>query len=429
MSKARDLASAAPAPAGVTSTELGYVDGVTSAIQTQLDAKTAKSTLTTTGDIYYASAANTPARLGIGTASQLLAVNSGATAPEWVTPSTVAESLGFTAGKNKIINGDFRINQRAFTSTTTATYGFDRFVLSASDGTVTYTPQTFTPGAAPVAGYEAINFAQIETTGQTSTTAIAGLIQRIEDVRTLAGQTATVSFYAKANSGTPNILAGLNQNFGSGGSPSAVVVTVGTVQAITTSWARYSFTIAVPSISGKTIGTTGNTSFLAAAIYVSGGSTSNAPTVGIQSNTFQIWGVQVEAGSTATAFQTATGTIQGELAACQRYYYRAKAGSQSLFGGGQAYSTTNSTIIVPYPVQMRITPTALEQSGTASHYGVYKADGSLATCSAVPAQSSLGNTENQGLVLSTVSSGLTGGNSAPLASLNSNAFLGWSAEL
>ena len=84
MTKARDIASAAPAPSTVSATELGYVDGVTSAIQTQLDAKTAKSTLTTTGDIYYASAANTPARLGIGTASQLLAVNSGATAPEWV---------------------------------------------------------------------------------------------------------------------------------------------------------------------------------------------------------------------------------------------------------------------------------------------------------------------------------------------------------
>jgi hypothetical protein len=83
MTKARDIASAAPAPAGVTSTELGYVDGVTSAIQTQVDAKTAKSTLTTTGDIYYASSANTPARLGIGTAGQVLKVNSGATAPEW----------------------------------------------------------------------------------------------------------------------------------------------------------------------------------------------------------------------------------------------------------------------------------------------------------------------------------------------------------
>ena len=83
MTKARDIASATPAPSTVSATELGYLDGVSSAIQTQLDAKTAKSTLTTTGDIYYASAANTPARLGIGTAGQVLKVNSGATAPEW----------------------------------------------------------------------------------------------------------------------------------------------------------------------------------------------------------------------------------------------------------------------------------------------------------------------------------------------------------
>jgi hypothetical protein len=49
MTKARNIASAAPAPAGVTSTELGYVDGVTSAIQTQVDAKapSASPTLTT----------------------------------------------------------------------------------------------------------------------------------------------------------------------------------------------------------------------------------------------------------------------------------------------------------------------------------------------------------------------------------------------
>ena len=40
MSKARDIASAAPAPSTVSATELGYIDGVTSAIQTQLDAKT-----------------------------------------------------------------------------------------------------------------------------------------------------------------------------------------------------------------------------------------------------------------------------------------------------------------------------------------------------------------------------------------------------
>ena len=78
MSKARDIASAAPAPSTVSATELGYVDGVTSAIQTQLDAKTAKSTLTTKGDLYAATAASTPARLAVGTNGQVLTADSTA---------------------------------------------------------------------------------------------------------------------------------------------------------------------------------------------------------------------------------------------------------------------------------------------------------------------------------------------------------------
>jgi hypothetical protein len=84
MTKARDIANAGTALATVDPTELGYLDGVTSAVQTQLDAKTAKATLTTTGDIYYASAANTPARLGIGSSAQVLTVASGV--PSWATP-------------------------------------------------------------------------------------------------------------------------------------------------------------------------------------------------------------------------------------------------------------------------------------------------------------------------------------------------------
>ena len=85
MTKARDIASAAPAPSTVSATELGYLDGVSSAIQTQLDAKTAKSTLSTTGDIYYASSANTPARLGIGSTGNVLTVASGI--PSWAAPA------------------------------------------------------------------------------------------------------------------------------------------------------------------------------------------------------------------------------------------------------------------------------------------------------------------------------------------------------
>jgi hypothetical protein len=96
MTKSRDLANAATALNAVTATELGYVDGVTSAIQTQLDAKLATATATstyipktlttTTGDIIYASGANTPARLGIGSTSQVLTVSGGV--PAWATASS-----------------------------------------------------------------------------------------------------------------------------------------------------------------------------------------------------------------------------------------------------------------------------------------------------------------------------------------------------
>jgi hypothetical protein len=106
MSKARDLANAGTALTTVSATELGYVDGVTSAIQTQLDAKTAKSTLTTTGDIYYASAANTPARLGIGSTDQVLKVTAGI--PAWATPATPSSGLTF-------------INRTVFTAAATTT--------------------------------------------------------------------------------------------------------------------------------------------------------------------------------------------------------------------------------------------------------------------------------------------------------------------
>ena len=85
MTKARDLANSAAAFSAVSATELGYVDGVTSAIQTQLDAKVAKTLTSTTGDIIYASAANTPARLGIGSSAQVLTIASGV--PSWATPA------------------------------------------------------------------------------------------------------------------------------------------------------------------------------------------------------------------------------------------------------------------------------------------------------------------------------------------------------
>jgi hypothetical protein len=91
MSKARDIANAGTALATVDATELGYLDGVTSAIQTQVDAKIAKTLTTTTGDIIYASGANTPARLAVGSTDDVLTVAGGV--PTWAAPAAGASGL------------------------------------------------------------------------------------------------------------------------------------------------------------------------------------------------------------------------------------------------------------------------------------------------------------------------------------------------
>jgi hypothetical protein len=342
---------------------------------------------------------------------------------------SVPTSLEFTAGKNKIINGDFGVNQRNFTSTTTdATFGFDRFPLLYSGGTCTYSAQTFTLGAAPVAGYEGKNFARLVSTSQTTAGHFCATSQKIEDVRTFAGQTVTYSFWAKASTGTPNIGVAMQQNFGSGGSPSSEVITSPAVQAITSSWARYSFTVNVPSISGKTIGTTANTSYLGAWIFTSAGTTISGlgyPAVGLQNVTIDIWGVQLEAGSTATSFQTATGTLQGELAACQRYFqqYTIDVAYGTLSNYGSATSTTNAESIIPLKATMRVKPSTLTYGNLAWNNGVAVV---AITSASLAAESST----QFAYIAGTVASGLTQYRPYALSgNNNAAAYIGISAEL
>ncbi len=90
------FASAAARDAAVTSPQEGnfaYLKDTnvttyyTGSAWANLDTTGMTNPMTTTGDTIYSSSGSTPARLGIGTAGQVLTVNSGATAPEWKTPS------------------------------------------------------------------------------------------------------------------------------------------------------------------------------------------------------------------------------------------------------------------------------------------------------------------------------------------------------
>ena len=281
----------------------------------------------------------------------------------------------YAAGKNILVNGDYYWNQRAFTSTTTAgTYGFDRWSLAgATDGTTTMTAQTFGATDAPLDSYEQGNYVQVQTTGQTLSTAVSTISNRTENVKTFAGQTVTVSFYAKAASGTPKIAVSLDQYFGATGS-AQVNNYIGSA-TLTTSWARYSLTGTLPNVDSKTFAAL-NTTSLNATFWLSAGSTFNARTgsLGIQTNTFSMFGVQVEAGSTATPFQTATGTKQGELAACQRYFYAHASGTTQPICIMTNYSAVLGIGYLQFPVTMRATPSVTAVSG-ASYYAMDIAGG------------------------------------------------------
>ena len=297
--------------------------------------------LTAKGDLLTATAASTVTNLPAGSNDQVL-----------VADSTTSTGLAwkpygapFAAGKNKIINGDFGIWQRGTSFTpTNGSYSADRyyFVFDGTGATRTISQQVFTPGTAPVAGYEGVYFFRYAQTVAGTGNANNLLIQKIENVQTLAGQTATISFWAKADSAR-TVTTNLYQSFGSGGSGD--VSTASQSNSVTTSWQRFTQTVTLGSLTGKTIGTG---SFLGLQFALPAGTT---PTI-------DLWGVQVEAGSVATAFQTATGTLQGELQACQRYYQRMTGTViNNNFGVGTRLTTTG--LYVPYylPVQMRTSPT------------------------------------------------------------------------
>jgi len=145
------------------------------------------------------------------------------------------------------------------------------------------------------------------------------------------------------------------------------------------------------------------------------------------SATWQITGVQLEVGQVATPFEHRS--YGDELARCQRYYYKiqAKASAQSgFFGSSFNRNTTTCLGVTFFPVELRSSPTALEQSGTASDYQILHGT-TQTVCTSVPAWWESDTFSAR--TLFTTGASLTAGQGSILRSATTNAFLAWSAEL
>jgi phage gp37-like protein len=436
MSKARDLANAADALDDVSATELGHLDGVTSAIQTQLDAKTAKSTLTTKGDIYAATAASTPERLAVGNNGETLVADSSTTTGlRWVEP---------LSNRNVIINGAMQVAQRG-TSTTGITgsgyYTADRWRIDLSSlGTWTQSLEADAPtgsgftnslkmlcttaDAAPAAG-DFLFFRQ-NLEGQD--------LQRIRK-GTSSAQQLTLSFWVKSNVTGTYVFNLLDNDNTRQVSAQYTISASGT-------WEKKTITFPADTTgafdndnanslrvnwmlgtgSDRTSGTLRTTWTSTVTADVAVGQTNLAAAT---NNYWQVTGVQLEVGPVATPFEFEK--ISTTLDACQRYYQRFSAsGNRTRIGGVGAFaSTTVAYTVIPFETRMRTAVTAVEYGGTLGLYD-YNTEITVTTLAIV------GNSD--GVDTATIQANVTSGGTQyrPVqleAFADANAYIAFSAEL
>ena len=314
----------------------------------------------------------------------------------------------FLAGKNKIINGDFGIWQRGTSLALSSSYVYlaDRFKSTCRNGAGTQSRYSLTAAESAICANLKYAYSFDISTAATNTK--PAITQFIEDSWDKYGKTFTVSFYAKASKAiTMDIAADLIWANADN--------TASTSVSLTTTFQRFSFTFTL-SPSGTYNSATDN---LAMVWYTP------------MNDTYTVYmtGVQVESGSVATPFQTATGTLAGELAACQRYYVKMWGGGTPAYnswGAGGTSDVTEAYIHMQYPVMMRTVPT-LTTTGTASDYRI-RANVAF-VCTSVPTLFHPGIlTTEVNLVVS--GGGMTVGRAITLdANNNVNAYLAFSAEL
>jgi hypothetical protein len=357
----------------------------------------------------------------------------------------LASSAQFTGFKNRIINGDMRIDQRnaGAAITTHGSFVVDRIGTALTNGSASgITVQQSSTVPSDVGFTNSVVYT-VGTGGAVGSSGSYGIQQRIEGYNfsdilsgTASAKQFTLSFWVRSS-----IIGTYGVSFRNSAKDRSYIATY-TVNAANT-WEYKTITI-----TGDTGGTwltnngigldlffdlgAGTSSSTTSGSWQAGnytGLTGGVKLVETTGATFYITGVQLEKGSTATSFDYRPyGT---ELQLCQRYYYRVAAqiaGDYTIATSALAISTTQAFVMTNFPVQMRTRPTALEQNGTASDYAVVRAgSATFNACSSVPTFSQAGLMSAMSIF--TVASGLTNGSAGYVYGNTTAAYLGWSAEL
>jgi hypothetical protein len=279
------------------------------------------------------------------------------------TPNANAALLATFPHKNLIINGAMQVWQRGVSQTVAGYGSVDRFQMSNSTSTFTTTRQAFTAGQTDVPNNPLYYLRCVVSSGGAAGNYMF-MSQGIEGVQTGAGQTVTLSFYAKASSAL-KVGISYQQLFGTSGS--STVSTNGVAVTLSTSWTRYTVTTTLPSIASKTIGTASD--MLRLLLWLDSGSTYNTSSgsIGNQSGTFEFSNIQLELGDTATPFEHRS--FGDELARCQRYFQFVSQYFEYSIGATGGFGTPRVSFTTPMRANPTYTVTASGGAGAVSLNG------------------------------------------------------------
>jgi hypothetical protein len=305
------------------------------------------------GDLVVGSATNDASVLAVGSNGDTLLADSAAT--------TGLRWSAQPSASNPVINGAFDVWQRgtSFVPSTTGgtSYTADRWSAYRNATGSTVNRQTVSDSTNLPNIQYAIRVQR--DSGNSSTQGILlGNPFEIANSIPFAGKTVTLSFYARAGA-----------NYSAASSALAVVVLQGTgssetnplfsgytgqsavlntTSTLTTTWQRFSHTFSFATTA---------TQFMP---YFQTTPVGTAST----NDWFELTGVQIDVGSVALPFRRSANTLQGELAACQRYFQIIADGSGQSISMLAAYSSTNAYGVYQSKVTMRTTPTIYQVSGT-----------------------------------------------------------------